>query len=384
MNGITKLFRMGLAAWSVALLPWFGPAQQTDPGDGAVRLRITQVDTSQFPKITAYISATDAAGEPVGIGPDRITLQENGAAMIVDSVSGEGEIGPLTTLLIMDISGSMNEAGKLDAAKAAAGAYVEQMRPGDQAGLLAFNTEIAYVQSITVDRPVLIAAINNLQAKNDTAVYDALVKGVDILGNVEGRKAIIALTDGLDNRSAHTGDNVIEQIGPSGLSISTIGLGDPSQLGVSNAGLDEKSLQRLAERAGGVYGYANDPESLRGLYEKYGRTLQSEYVITYTSPSTLRDGVDRALSVSFAEAGQQAIADQVEYNPGGLVPEVPQVSWPLFVAALAGLLVLLLAPALVSLGAQTVGRLLPFKGKPQKKSSRIRLHDQPEPRIRLR
>ncbi len=44
-------------------------------------------------------------------------------------------LGPLTTMLVMDISGSMNENGKIDGAKAAAKAYVDQMRPGDQAGL---------------------------------------------------------------------------------------------------------------------------------------------------------------------------------------------------------------------------------------------------------
>jgi VWFA-related protein len=347
--------------------PWFGPLQQSDPGDEP-QVHITQVDTSQFPTITVYVSVTDANGEPVGIDPGQITLSENGAPITIQSVGGEGEIGPLTTLLVMDVSGSMNEAGKLDAAKAAARTYVEQMRPGDQAGLLVFNTEINYVQSITTDREVLTTAIESLKASQDTAMYDALAQAVKILEDIGGRKAVIALTDGLDNRSLETPDGVIEQIGPSGLSISTVGLGDPAQLGVTNAALDEAALKQLAERAGGAFGYANDPDSLRALYEKYGRALQSEYILTYTSPSTLRDGVNRSLGVSLSEAAQPiAVAD---YNPGGLVPEVPQASWPLFAVILAGLLILLVAP--VTVNRLRSGAGFSLLGKRLKKS-RIKL-----------
>jgi len=208
------------------------------------------------------------------------------------------------------------------------------------------------------------------------------VQATEILADVAGRKAIILLADGLDNRSTQTADEVIEQIGPSGLSISTIGLGDPSQLGVSNAALDEKALRSLTERAGGTLGYANDLESLRGLYEQYGRALQSEYVITYISPSTLRDGVNRSLSVALSGNAEQVTA---EYNPGGLVPEVAgRNTWPLFFAILGGLVILLFAPALISRGVEMIGGLRTGKGKTAKKGSKVRLQEEPPSRIRLR
>ena len=376
MSKFTRL----LAACSMTMIgPWFGPLQQTDPGDETPQVHVTQVDTSQFPTITVYVSVTDANGEPVGIDPNQITLSENGAPLTIQSVGGEGKIGSLTTLLVVDVSGSMNEAGKLDAAKSAARAYVEQMRPGDLAGLLAFNTEINYLQPITTDREALLTAIEGLKANQDTAMYDALAQAVQILEGVEGRKAVIALTDGLDNRSLETPERVIEQIGPSGLSISTVGLGDPAQLGVTNAALDEAALKQLAERAGGAFGYANDPDSLLALYEKYGRALQSEYILTYTSPSALRDGVNRSLGVSLSEAAQPvAVAD---YNPGGLVPEVPQASWPLFAVILAGLLALLALPLLITRGGAAIGSFVSSK---RQKKSRVRIAEPPEPRIRLR
>lgn len=287
----------------------------------------------------------------------------------------------------MGVSGSiMNEGNKLQSAKAAARAYVNQMRRNDQAGLMAFNTQVKYVQPITADPAMLVKAIDSLVAENDTAMYDALAQGTQILSSVKGRKAIIAVTDGLDNRSKQNADQVIEAIGKSGLSISTIGLGDVSKLGISNAGLDEATLKSLAKRAGGAYGYADNPESLRGLYERYGRALQSEYLLIYTSPIILHDGVNRNLTMQLADADVSAKA---VYNPGGVVPEVSQSdSWAPFGVALIGLILLLLAPMLISRSLAMVQSLPSLKQKLQKKGSRIHIHDskQPstQPRIRLR
>jgi Mg-chelatase subunit ChlD len=94
-----------------------------------LQVRITQVDNSKFPNVTVYVSVTNAAGEPVGIDPAGIQIFENGALMqpVDFRGGGQGEAEPLTTMLVIDISGSMDVAGKLDAAKSAALAYIDQM-----------------------------------------------------------------------------------------------------------------------------------------------------------------------------------------------------------------------------------------------------------------
>src|SRR5947207_15523402 len=89
------------------------------------KIKITQVDSSQFPKIKVYVSVTNAAGEPLAIPASQLQLTENGQPVKAETVSGEGQVGALTTLLIVDVSGSMNEGGKLAAAKTAAQAYVD-------------------------------------------------------------------------------------------------------------------------------------------------------------------------------------------------------------------------------------------------------------------
>lgn len=316
------------------------------------QIKITQVDNSKFPQVTVYVSVTNAAGEPVGVDPSTIQLTENGQVMQPTNLNGgqQGGVGPLTTLLVMDISGSMDKAGKMDGAKAAAKAYIDQMRPGDQAGLVAYNTKSNYVQQLTQDHAVLTSAIDNLKTGGDTAMYDALITGETALKDVSGRKAIIVLTDGLDNRSTHKADDVIAGIGQSGLSISTIGLGDPTTK--SQQGLDEAGLTSLAQQAGGSYSAASDPKSLTSLFQLYARTLQSEYALTYTSPLTLRDGENRNLTVSLTSA---PVSVTGKYNPGGVLPEVANQSWLLFGGILVGLLVLFFVPMLISLGSRGVG-----------------------------
>jgi Ca-activated chloride channel homolog len=339
MKTIRQVFLFGL---SLFLL--LAPLQTANAQADGAHIRITQVDNSKFPQVTFYVSVTDANGEPFAVDPGQIRISENGALVHPEQVSGSGEIGPLTTLLVLDVSGSMNNAGKLSAAEAAAQAYVDQMRPGDRAGLLTFNTKVTYVQTITTDHTALGQAINNLKAENDTAMYDALVQAEQILKDYPGRKAIIVLTDGLDNQSKNTPDQVTQSIGTGGLSISTIGLGNPDNAGPF-FGLDEPVLKSLAEQSGGIYSYASNQAGLSNLYELYGRALQSEYRILYTTPSTLRDGLARTLTISLLGS----VPVKINYNPGGVLPEVAEpASWTVFLILLSILMILLLGPAVVS------------------------------------
>jgi VWFA-related protein len=363
---------MFLSAFNPQIQP-----KQEDQGDETIR--ITQVDTTLFPQVTLYVSITDRDGNPIGVSPSNIVIEEDGTPIPFDQIQGAGAVGPLTTLLVMDVSGSMHAEGKLDAAKAAAHTFIAQMRSDDSVGLVTFSTEIKYAQPITTNRQEITDAIDGLVGVGDTAMYDALIQAVDIFETIEGRKAIIALTDGLDNRSAATPENVLSRIGPAGLSISTVGLGDPTHGSGASSALDEEALIYLADNAGGLYGYANDEASLRTLYQSYAVGLQSEYVLTYTSPSQLRDGVNRALTVSLADRPfnlTNPSEGQAVYNPGGLVPEVSEpAAWPLFFAILGGLLVLLLIPGLIN----RVTSLAPGNGrggrKIGKKKPKIKLLD---------
>lgn len=356
----------------------FAPLAQEE----GLQVRITQVDTSQFPRVTFFVSVTDADGNPYPVNPSRFVIMENGQPIALDQIQGVGEVEALTTMLVMDVSGSMNPDGKLDSAKAAAHQFVERMRPQDQSGLISFNTQVRVVQGLTSDQGALHSAIDSLQGDDDTAMFNALMTALDELEGVQGRKAIIVLTDGLDNSSQWAAPDVVARVQSEGASISTVGLGTPG--GDRMSGIDEPGLQDLAAQSGGQYGYAEDEDSLTRLYESYSYALQSEYQLSYISPAALRDGVNRSLSVMLAPAGGgEPVAESGErYNPGGLVPEVEQpAAWPQF-AAIVGVLALLVAvPLIVSAARQGQGAPNPKAGagkprrKPFGKRPRIKLKD---------
>lgn len=377
MQSMTRipLFSLKTRLLSLILIPLLALASvssaiaQTTDG----QIRITQVDKSRFPQVTVYVSVVNANGEPVGIDPATIQILENEQAMQPTEIRGGGttQTIPLTTMLVIDISGSMEKNGKLNAAREAAKSYVSQMRPGDQAGLMTYDTQVYTVQPITADTNALLTAIDGLQPGSDTAMYNALVEAEKNLESISGRKSIIVLTDGLDNKSQSTADDVVAAIGESGLTISTIGFGDASSR--EQVGLDEAGLKSLAESTGGLYAYAEDAQSLSAIFQQYGDVLQSEYAITYISPTSLRDGVNRGLTVALT--GNEAVTSSVRYNPGGLLPEVTAQSWSMFAAILAVLLLLVALPFLADYGRNAYSAL---RAKAPKKS-RVRFDNEQAP-----
>ncbi len=324
---------------------------QTAIASEAVSLQITQVDTSQFPLVYVYVSAKDQAGNPVPVPVSDIELLEDGSPISAQAIQGMDEVTSFTSLLVMDNSGSMNFSNKLETAKQAASSYIEQMRSADQAGIITFNTKVQTVQEVTSDKEALLAGVTGIQARDDTAMWDALLSAVETLNPISGRKAIIVLTDGMDNQSSATPEQILSAIGESGLSISTIGFGTKPEAGATPdeyEGIDEQTLTNLAEQAGGIYGYVEDPEALVNMYDTIRESLQSEVVISYITPQTLRDGVKRALSVRLSGAWEDHVSgSSSSYNPGGLIPEVPNPSnWVLFFILLGALLILLVVPLL--------------------------------------
>ena len=378
---LTKRIQNPLSVLCLAAIPLLTPSLQIQETD-ELQVNITQVDTSDFPTINVYVSITDGAGTPVGVEPGRLALKENGQPVEPHQIIGASQVESLTTLLVMDISGSMNEGGKLETAKSAAKAYVAMMRSEDRIGVIAFDTQVEVVQPLTSDPAKLEAAIGGLYGVEDTALFDALLAAVEEMQAVSGRKAIIALTDGMDNSSNATLEAVIGSIDPAGLTISTVGLGDPQQGVQSWAGLDVGTLEALAAQAGGQFALADNRSDLIALYENYALTLQSEYRISYTSPIALRDGVNRQLTVSISES--QVGLERVAFNPGGLIPEVGDaIDWQTFAILLVALVLLLLLPGVVRRLPKLVSTNLPFK--PRKKKPRIRFTDKQvdPPRIRL-
>ncbi len=180
------------------------PGDEVDEGD------VVRVDT-QLVSVPAVV--TDSAGRPVsGLRPENFRIVEDGQPQTIANF-GTTET-PFEIALLLDTSGSTRDDVAL--IRAAANSFIAALRPGDRVGIVAFNQAQTVAQPIatvevltplTGDREALKNAIENLGASQGTPYYDALERIADNIFHdppseeVRGRRAVVALTDGVDSSS---------------------------------------------------------------------------------------------------------------------------------------------------------------------------------------
>ena len=146
--------------------------------------RIQEV-TSQ-PGVVAFVLSAEGLAEGESIDPASVKTTIGGveAATTATSISGEAA-APVarTAMLVLDSSGSMAEFGKLETAKAAANQYLDGLPADVSAGLISFADKAEVKVAPTQDREAVRAAIAELKAEGSTALNDAVVLGVNELGD---------------------------------------------------------------------------------------------------------------------------------------------------------------------------------------------------------
>src|SRR5262249_652570 len=284
------LLLLPLVLLLLALVPLFRQASPV-PSAGQSPARVTQVDTAHYPNVTLYVGVTGKDARPVGgLSAGDFSMTEDGQPVKIDDFAGGA--GPVSTVLVIDRSGSMDQNDKLAGAQAAARAFVEQMRPGDQTELITFNQRTSIDERFTGSQDDLLRAIDDIDADGGTALYDSMVAGVDALKSASGRRALLLLTDGQDCRgsticpavyaSRRSLDQTIRYAEEQGEAVYVIGLGEGG--GGERDGIDESVLRRIADATSGEYFYAPDGDQLADLYRKLSAGIQQEYMLTYRSP----------------------------------------------------------------------------------------------------
>jgi len=265
---------------------------------GGPQVRVTQVDNSKYPNVTVYVSVKDAVGQAItGLKQNEFSLTEDGTPVQIVDFRG-GELVAISTVLVIDCSNSMNMDGKLDGAKQAALTFVDLLRSQDQAAVVMFRDTVSVAQPFTADPTTLKRAIENLGADGNTAWRDGLYMAVEMLQTAKGRRSIILLTDGMDNRSGNSQEQVIAFARRASVPAYAIGLGSRSSwLQVVGGGIDEDSLKQVAQQTEGKYYYTPSADELRALYASLAKGMQQEYALTYYSPRPTFDGTRRNIIV---------------------------------------------------------------------------------------
>jgi tight adherence protein B len=213
-----------------------------------------------------------------------------------------GERGKVAVMLAVDTSGSMRVNDNIARARAAADALVQRMPPGTRLGLVAFSTRPAVVQPLTDNHQQVRQAIATLDADGDTALYDAVALGSQLLGREQAQRNLVVLSDGRDEGSSATLRGAVAAARRQGVTVSTVGLNVPGN------NQDQAALRRLATGTGGRAFEVNDANNLVTLFSSIGQALASQYVVTMKLPPGLGTEVDFRLRVRAAAAeGELAI-----------------------------------------------------------------------------
>jgi VWFA-related protein len=263
---------------------------------------ISQFDCSGFPLICMYVDVLDQNGNPMGgMTADSFCVTQDGSTIpsfTVQQLSGDSCI--TSVCLVVDVSGSMADDHKLDSAKAAMHRFVNNMDPYDRVAIVPYSNCIGTITGFTSNKTTLHNAINALTANGYTACFDGIWKGVDLTRTELGSKAVIAFTDGLENRSKHcwpppdgVNDNkysddsalICNLANGAGIPIYTFNLGP-----IENTWYNPEALQAFSNGTGGVWAHAPSGAAIDSLYDFIKMRMCSRYYICYNSPDTIQNG----------------------------------------------------------------------------------------------
>lgn len=245
--------------------------------DAVVTRRVDFSFVEEVNRVVLWATATDRQGRLLlDLAREDFRVLENGVPQAI--LEFGRELRPVTLAILLDTSGSMRESMK--DVHEAAGAFVETLGPEDRGLVVTFDDRVLLIQDVTPDKKKLAEAIESTEAVGSTVLYDALHAAYRKLRAIPGRKAIVLLSDGMDEGSQLSRDRVIEEVKASNVVLYAIGIGNA----------EKRLLRELAEVTGGRAYFADKASELAGIYQQIALELKSQYVLTYQTSNSVWDG----------------------------------------------------------------------------------------------
>ena len=241
----------------------------------------TEVDVDL---VELYAAVVDRRGRPVtGLPASRFRVVEEGRPQRVDRFAEVRDL-PLHVAVVLDTSASMTPR-MAKVREAALGFLREIVTPRDRVTLITFDNTPRVRVPFTSDFAFLANGLEGLLPSGGTALHDSLAFALEQFEGVEGQRVLVLLSDGVDERSSTTAEEVMELARRSATTIYAIGLEawDPRA-----PVLDRPLLTRLAEETGGRSFFTGRPESLAEAYGDIEREVRSRYLLSYYSQSADR------------------------------------------------------------------------------------------------
>ena len=256
----------------------------------SVRTRgLVYVEKVDVNAVQVTVTVTDDNGRYVpGLPKSAFRVFEDDQPQVISNF-GSTDV-PLELVVAVDISGSMLPA--MTPLKSAVKGFLTAVPLRDQVTLLGFNDSIFVLTRRATDPAERIRAIDRLAPWGATALYDAAVRGIEMLGKQAGRRALVVFTDGEDQGSRLTLDDVERRLQASDIMLYMIGQGR----GLTQDYL-KRVMQRLSVPTGGRVLTTPSIEMLRGAFEELLDELSNQYLLSYEPTNKTRDERLRTIRV---------------------------------------------------------------------------------------
>jgi VWFA-related protein len=282
-------------------LPGWLPAQEAKPAPTTQEEIPTasQPITSRVYLVNVPLTVTDKKNRLViMMTKDDFNLFEDGKPQPIQYFSRETDLA-LRIGLLIDTSNSIRDRLHFEE-QSATDFLSDNIRRGkDQAFVVGFDAESKVVQDYTDNVEKLAAAIHGLQAGGVTSLYDAVFYSCKekllFFPPPEPylRRMIILVSDGEDNHSEHTREEALAMAQRAEVTIFAI---STNRSGAEHKG--DKTLKRLAEETGGRAFFPFEANDLAEDFRAIGRDLRTQFLLSYTSTNTVRDGTFRNITIS--------------------------------------------------------------------------------------
>ncbi|MCP3957944.1 MAG: VWA domain-containing protein [bacterium] len=255
----------------------------------------TPVEEIDVQLVELYTSVYDDQGRFVtGLAAEDFRVREDGTEQTIRRFDTVENLA-INVALLMDVSSSMRK--KLGIATRSAQRFFETvLTPKDRASLLTFNHDIRRVVAFTNDVSELRRGASGFRGWGTTRLHDSVIYAVHSFGGLEGKRALVLLSDGQDVDSDFYFKQVLEYALRSGVAVYPIALGVQDELTASN-------LQRLAGESGGRYFHTAGARELDQIYRRIEEELRSQYLLVYEPPQNGRRHELRRVEVTVSRPG---------------------------------------------------------------------------------
>jgi Ca-activated chloride channel family protein len=279
-----------------------GQTQQQVPGGevGSVtRSGDKYVFRSQVNEVTLSATVLDSRHHLVtNLAPTNFVVYEDNQPQKITSFRREDI--PVSIGIVVDNSGSMRT--KRAAVTKAVLNLVQASNPQDEVFVVNFNDDPYLDQDFTNKMESLREALDRVDSRGGTALYDAVIASADHLakGAKKDKKVLLVVTDGVDNESRESLELAIRKVqDDKGPTIYTIGiLGD--EPGIKRA---KRALQSLSDQTGGVAFFPKDLAEVDEISQEVARDIRNQYSLTYKPTNPRSNGGYRKVKVEARAPG---------------------------------------------------------------------------------